>query len=661
MGLPDLRLGGRWVVWLGPGGTFVVALVVAFVLHGTGRLPFNADQAMVGLMANDIRAGIHPVFFQGSEYAGTVEPHLVALAFGLFGSSAAVQRTVVALAFASTAALLSAAAGVWFGRCAAFGAGLYVALGPAYLLHKGLTSDGHYGPVLLIGSACFLQLALLSRQAGSGAGFGLRLFVLGLLHGVGIWISPLSVTYLLPTALLLLRHPVRPALRLHHLALSLSGGLLGSLPWWLRNIETDFASFGIPGARGSEVATLVERGRSLVSEGLPLLLGPAAIASGKAPQVWSLALAACLASFVFLFGASRATSRSQDPVARAGLSASAVLILASIGLALAVRGQDEPPGIRNFQEPRILLPVYVGLAPAVGHAASRAVKRRVLAGGLGAAFAAVHASGWVAMPRWTGLESGEAGEVAVVLEGLRREGVRSIYASYWAAYPITFFSRGQIVGSPFGSNSSVRRDDDRRKVDDDPSPGFLLWPPERDRFDEYLRDGGLPFRRKELGRLTLFAGVGRQALPALRSCRCIPPIVRRDSVSWVTADGPAVVAEGDVAPYFVRFRNAGLSPWPPGVNVGYHWRNAEGRDVERSGLRTGVGPGPDIGHEYGLSVRVSADVPPGVYQLTFDLVIEGITWFEWKGVTPVFAEVEVVARKGGRPGSSLDARPAPGP
>jgi len=193
-------------------------------------------------------------------------------------------------------------------------------------------------------------------------------------------------------------------------------------------------------------------------------------------------------------------------------------------------------------------------------------------------------------------------------------------------------------------------------VDEDPSPGFLLWPPERDRFEEYLRDGGFSYDRAELGGLTLFAGVDPRVLPGLRACRCVPPIIRRDSILWEAAEGPEKVVERDIAQYTVRFKNGGLTSWPFGVNVGYHWRTRDGRDVEKAGLRTAVGPGPEAGQAKELSVRVSADVPPGTYQLTFDLVIEGITWFEWKGVPPVTRTVEIVARETGGPGMSLGAR-----
>lgn len=643
--------GRGWRPWLLAGCTFAAALGVSFLLHAVGRVPFNADQAMVGLMAGDIRAGARPVFFLGSEYAGTLEPHAAALAFSLLGTSAAVQKAVVALEFALAAALLATATGLWFGGRAGVGAATYFVLGPAYLLYKGFTSDGHYGPVLLLGSASFLVLALVARDVGTGSRAGPRTFLLGVVLGVGLWVSPLCMSFLLVSALALasslLRRTIRPRLVLPAIA----GFAAGSLPWWVRNLETGFASLSIPGTGAADAGVLREKLVSLLFDGLPLLLGPSAIQAERPARAWATILVVTAALLVLACGARGAFGPGTDPRVRPGLLAACGFITVSIGLALVVRGQDEPPGLRHFAEPRTVLAAYVGFAPLVGYAVARFANRTALAAGVAVAFAAGHVSGWMHMPRWRGLQNGEPAEVAEVLDGLRRAGVAGVYAPYWAAYPVSFFSGREIVGTPFGSNASVRRPGDRRRVDGDSSPGFLLWPPDRDRLDAYLRDGGFRFERTEHGNLTLFSRVDPRALPGLRYCLCVPPVVAPDSVSWQDAEGPATVENGETVEYRLRVRNERLSPWPFGVNVGYHWRDQAGRYVERTGLRTAVGRGPDVGEEAELAVRVSADVPPGRYELVFDLVIEGITWFEWKGVAPAARPVEVVAR-GSRSGGS---------
>jgi hypothetical protein len=623
-------------------------LAVAALLHASGRVPFNADQAMVGLMANDIRAGARPVFFQGSEYAGTLESHAVALAFSALGPSAAVQKAVVALEFALAAALLAAATGLWLGVRAGVGAAVYVVLGPAYLLYKGLTSDGHYGPVLLVGSASLLVLALVARDADAGSRIGPWSFLLGLVLGIGLWVSPLCMSFLLVSALALASSLQRRAIRPRLVLPAIAGLGAGSLPWWVRNLETGFASLSIPGTHAADAGVLREKLASFFLDGLPLVLGPSAIQADRPAGAWTTFLVATAALVVLAYGVRGALGPATDRLVRSGLLAACGLVAISIGPALVFRGEDEPPGLRHFGEPRKVLAAYVGFAPLVGYAVSRLARRPPLAVSLAAAFAVGHVSGWMAMPRWQGLQNGDPSEIAEVLAGLRRAGVEGVYAPYWAAYPVSFHSGGEIVGTPFGSNASVRRPGDRRRVDGDPTPGFLLWPPDRDRLDAYLRDGGFRFERTEHGSLTLFSRVDPRALPGLRYCLCVPPVISPGSVSWEEAEGPATVEEGGTIEYRLRVRNRGLSPWPFGVNVGYHWRDPAGRYVERSGLRTAVSRSPDVGVEAEVLARVSADVPPGRYDLVFDLVIEGVTWFEWKGVVPAARPVEVVARGRGR-------------
>jgi hypothetical protein len=48
-------------------------------------VPFNADEAIVALMARHILQGERPIFFYGQAYMGSLDAYLVALGFLLFG------------------------------------------------------------------------------------------------------------------------------------------------------------------------------------------------------------------------------------------------------------------------------------------------------------------------------------------------------------------------------------------------------------------------------------------------------------------------------------------------------------------------------------------------------------------------------------------------
>ena len=47
--------------------------------------PFNADEAIVALMARHINQGNIPIFFYGQSYMGSLDAILVAIGFRIFG------------------------------------------------------------------------------------------------------------------------------------------------------------------------------------------------------------------------------------------------------------------------------------------------------------------------------------------------------------------------------------------------------------------------------------------------------------------------------------------------------------------------------------------------------------------------------------------------
>src|SRR6266851_2035799 len=61
--------------------------ISAIIGLAAGVVPFNADEAIVGLMARHILQGERPVFFYGQAYLGSLDAWLVAGAFAIFGES----------------------------------------------------------------------------------------------------------------------------------------------------------------------------------------------------------------------------------------------------------------------------------------------------------------------------------------------------------------------------------------------------------------------------------------------------------------------------------------------------------------------------------------------------------------------------------------------
>ena len=143
----------------------ILSLATGWNFERRGRVPFSSDQAVVAIMAEDIlERGAHPVFYYGAQYAGTLEPHYLALAFAIFGASPLVFRGAMAIL------VVLAVLGAWatareaFGDRAGLFAGLYLALGPSFFLYKGLTSDGAYASLLVLSSLSLWLMLVVERR-----------------------------------------------------------------------------------------------------------------------------------------------------------------------------------------------------------------------------------------------------------------------------------------------------------------------------------------------------------------------------------------------------------------------------------------------------------------------------------------------------------------
>jgi hypothetical protein len=62
-------------------------------------------------------------------------------------------------------------------------------------------------------------------------------------------------------------------------------------------------------------------------------------------------------------------------------------------------------------------------------------------------------------------------------------------------------------------------------------------------------------------------------------------------------------------------------------------------DLGRTRLGADVAPGG----ETGLTVEVAGLLPPGQYELKYDMVVEGVTWFEFHGSPCAIRTLEVAA------------------
>ena len=156
----------------------------------TGKIPFDSDEAVEGLMARHVLNGELPAFFWGQAFKGVPEVYASAGAFALFGSSVAILKGVTLVFFALYVALnfilLDRIASRWIAMSAS---ALLIAAPPA-LVFWSLDASAEYVLIMLLGTT----LLLIWTGARSR-------FALGVVTGLGLWIHQLFVVYLIPLAI----------------------------------------------------------------------------------------------------------------------------------------------------------------------------------------------------------------------------------------------------------------------------------------------------------------------------------------------------------------------------------------------------------------------------------------------------------------------------
>ena len=226
----------------------------------------NPDYGIVALMAKHMAEGSDfPVFFYGQAYMGSLEPAVSALMCRILGFSG----LAVCLGTALVGILLLPVVYLWArdagGRIAATAALAYAALGPEGYFHYQSSPRGGYAVTLLLGSLIVwlsCRLAVREKVDPPRAGeLAERIFLLGLLAGLGFWSHMLILAAILTAGAVLLAGLKRRAFSLPVWA-GVPGFLLGSLPFWLWNARHGWRSFDMASSFG-ESSPGIERGLKL--------------------------------------------------------------------------------------------------------------------------------------------------------------------------------------------------------------------------------------------------------------------------------------------------------------------------------------------------------------------------------------------------------------
>jgi hypothetical protein len=169
----------------------------------TGKIPFDSDEAVEGLMARHVLDGELPAFFWGQAFKGVPEVYASAGAFALFGSSVAVLKGVTLVLFALYVALNFILLDKIASRWIAASASLLLIFAPPALVFWSLDASAEYVLIMVLGTALLL-LCLADRAEGRGQRKEKQRFLaIGLVIGMGLWVHQLFVVYLIPLGVIL--------------------------------------------------------------------------------------------------------------------------------------------------------------------------------------------------------------------------------------------------------------------------------------------------------------------------------------------------------------------------------------------------------------------------------------------------------------------------
>ncbi len=505
-------------------GIFVLLIAAAlrlWLLTRSGWL-LEGDDSLSTLMALAILDGDRPIMLKNQTYGAAWEPYAMAASFAAFGVSrvaAKLPELGASLAFVGATWLLAReVAGAVAGRVAA----LLAAVSPPYVLVLGLKPWAPYTEVMLLGTLCLYGATRLAFHGGETRG-GRWAGAGGLLGGLAFWMHPLAVYYLVPSAALVLLR-VRGARLARAAGLGLAGFVVGALPVWIYNVQTDAATlrFVLAGTAGQTADRLSVLGVWWNAD-LPRAAGlwnP----WGREPRALAVAVAAVLGASV-LWALLWRPRRAAWPRPTDG----PLLLLVAIP-GLFVASGFGGPGLNPWgfdATGRYAPPVWGGLAVVLAAFLAWAWQRRrtAAAATLAAVVLGSNLLGWwttdpvaaFQSPYWTKLPV----DNGPLLAALRREGVSSVWLNHWAAFPLMFDARA--AGQPLvaydwydvQAGGIDRFPEYRPLVEQAERPAFVLVTDEPEpELERRLRDLGVAYRVQRVPPYVVVVPTSRKVHPA---------------------------------------------------------------------------------------------------------------------------------------------------
>jgi len=551
-----------WIIGL-VGAVFAgIALKISVLAFEA--VPFNADEAVVALMARHILQGERPLFFYGQAYMGSLDAFLIAAVFKLIGYQIwgirLVQIILYALTLVTTGWLGKSLTGKWqIGVIAAW----LLAVPTISMTLYTTVSMGGYGEMLLIGNLILLITISIAKDIGrnDSKGGSLKWFGLGFLSGFGVWVFGLTLVYSLPALIYLAwyswrakslsrasnlqgaEEPENSGIGRHYHALSrrwgllTAGGIVGLVPWLAyaqgKGISILISELGGGGISGVESTSF---GVQVLQHGLNFGLFGTTVLLGLRPA-WEirwlgLPLAPLVLAFwvaVLLFTIKKTVRELNFDLKSEGYTHSPLLsgliITLVVGFILSPFGVD-PSG-------RYFLPVAVVMALFAAQAVWKWQEKwkgyAWIAVGLVLTFNLLGTVQTVVnMPPGVTTQFDAVTQIdhsydQELIQFLYANGENRGYTNYWVAYPLAFLSAEDLLfipRLPYHADMRYATRDDRYEpyqlaVEEAQQAAYITT--KNPELDNRLRTGfqnlGVQWNEKVIGDYQVYYGLSQKVAP----------------------------------------------------------------------------------------------------------------------------------------------------
>lgn len=178
----------------------LLALLARWPFIERGETLLHSDEAMVGIMAQDIAAGRkYPIYFYGQRYMGAMESYTIAFLLRYFENPIHALRLAPALYFTLMVAAQYLMLTRWYGRAGGVMGALTLIAAPPLFMHWSIAARGGYIEVLLVGTLVLWAYGewFVARERPSPV----HLALFGALLGFGRWLNQTILVFAAPVVL----------------------------------------------------------------------------------------------------------------------------------------------------------------------------------------------------------------------------------------------------------------------------------------------------------------------------------------------------------------------------------------------------------------------------------------------------------------------------